>query len=617
MIEVNDIIKSKLENLPSSPGVYRWKDKNGKVIYVGKAVNLKNRVKSYVRNDKNKSPKVISMIKHAEDLDITITKNELEALILECNLIKELQPKYNISLRDDKTYPYLKVTVNEKWPRIYITRNIKRTDGARYFGPFTDVSSLRKTLKIVGKYYPIRTCRNMNVTRPCLQYHINLCSAPCCNLVSQEKYNEYVKKLCNIFEGKSYEIIKTLKEKMKEASENLQFEKAAMYRDEINAVKSVQQRQNIVSKEGDFDVIGMARTENYAAFEIFYIRYGRMVGKENFNISGTEDERDESIIAAFLKNFYSSDNINIPKEIIISKIPEDFELIKKWLSGIRHNDVSLIVPERGFKRKLKEMAIVNATKYLSDKKIQWEHQKMREQGALIKLKEILKLPKFPERIECFDISHNQGSETTGSMVVFVNGRPEKKAYRKFKLKTTQGKPDDFKSMAEVMERRYNDKKIGRNPDLIVLDGGKGQLNAAIPLIRKSGIEATVIGLAKRMEEIYLENQTEPIVIDRHDEVLHLLQFVRDESHRFVINYHRQWISKRNRESILDHIEGIGPVRRKNLWAAFRTLDDMKKASVEELQKVKGINKKVAENIYNFFRMKKDEKQQILYNSKKD
>ncbi|EGF16744.1 excinuclease ABC subunit C [Dialister micraerophilus DSM 19965] len=457
----------------------------------------------------------------------------------------------------------------------------------------------------------------MNVTRPCLQYHINLCSAPCCNLVSQEKYNEYVKKLCNIFEGKSYEIIKTLKEKMKEASENLQFEKAAMYRDEINAVKSVQQRQNIVSKEGDFDVIGMARTENYAAFEIFYIRYGRMVGKENFNISGTEDERDESIIAAFLKNFYSSDNINIPKEIIISKIPEDFELIKKWLSGIRHNDVSLIVPERGFKRKLKEMAIVNATKYLSDKKIQWEHQKMREQGALIKLKEILKLPKIPERIECFDISHNQGSETTGSMVVFVNGRPEKKAYRKFKLKTTQGKPDDFKSMAEVMERRYNDKKIGRNPDLIVLDGGKGQLNAAVPLIRNSGIEATVIGLAKRMEEIYLENQTEPIVIDRHDEVLHLLQFVRDESHRFVINYHRQWISKRNRESILDHIEGIGPVRRKNLWAAFRTLDDMKKASVEELQKVKGINKKVAENIYNFFRMKKDEKQQILYNSKKD
>ena len=242
---------------------------------------------------------------------------------------------------------------------------------------------------------------------------------------------------------------------------------------------------------------------------------------------------------------------------------------------------------------------------------------MREQGALIKLKEILKLPKIPERIECFDISHNQGSETTGSMVVFVNGRPEKKAYRKFKLKTTQGKPDDFKSMAEVMERRYNDKKIGRNPDLIVLDGGKGQLNAAVPLIRKSGIEATVIGLAKRMEEIYLENQTEPIVIDRHDEVLHLLQFVRDESHRFVINYHRQWISKRNRESILDHIEGIGPVRRKNLWAAFRTLDDMKKASVEELQKVKGINKKVAENIYNFFRMKKDEKQQILYNSKKD
>lgn len=613
MIEVNEVIKNKIRNLPSSPGVYRWKDKNGKIIYVGKAVNLKNRVRSYVRNEKNKSPKVISMIKHAQDLDITITKNELEALILECNLIKELQPKYNISLRDDKTYPYLKVTVNEDWPRLYITRNIRRNDGAKYFGPFTDVGALKKTLNVLNKYYPIRTCKNMNVSRPCLQYHLKLCSGPCCGLVSKEKYEEDVKVLCDIFEGKSTEVIKILKTKMNEASEMLDFEKAARYRDEINAIKSVRQRQNIISKDGDFDVIGMAQSENYVGFEIFYIRYGRMVGKENFNISGVQNETKESIIAAFLKNFYSMDNAMIPREIILPIMPEDAELIQKWLSDIKGNNVNLNVPERGFKRKLKDMSNVNAKKYVADKKIQLEHQKMREQGALIKLKEILDLPKIPERIECFDISHNQGAETTGSMVVFENGRPAKKEYRKFKLRTTQGKPDDFKSMAEVMERRYTDKKFKKNPDLIVLDGGKGQLNAAIPLIRNAGVTATVIGLAKRMEEIYFEDKSEPLIIDKKSEVLHLLQFIRDEAHRFVINYHRQWISKRNRESILDHIEGVGPIRRKRLWGAFRTIDDIKSASIEELEKVQGINRKVAENIYNFFRMKKYEKQQIIQN----
>lgn len=617
MLEVNEIIKNKLKNLPPSPGVYRWKDKNGKVIYVGKAVNLKNRVMSYVRGAKNKSPKVISMIKHACDLDITITKNELEALILECNLIKELQPKYNISLRDDKTYPYLKITINEKWPRLYITRNILRNDGARYFGPFTDVGALKKTLKIVNKYYPIRTCKNMNVSRPCLQYHLKLCSAPCCNLVTKEKYDDYVKSMCNIFEGKSTEIIKELKEKMIESSENLDFERAAAYRDEINAIKSVRQKQNIISREGDFDVIGMARSESYVGFELFYIRYGRMVGKENFNMIGAKDETDANIISMFLKSFYSMDNAIIPEEIIIPIYPCDCELIKEWLAEIKNGKIALTVPERGFKRSLKKMALMNAQKYLDDKKIQLEHQKMREQVATIKLKEILNLSKIPKRIECFDISHNQGAETTGSMVVFENGKPAKKEYRKFKLRTTQGKPDDFKSMAEVMERRYTDKKIEKTPDLIVLDGGKGQLSAAIPLIRKAKVTSTVIGLAKRMEEIYLENQAEPILIDKNSEALHLLQFIRDEAHRFVINYHRQWASKRNRESILDHIKGVGSVRRKHLWNAFRTLDDIKKASIQELEKVKGMNKSVAENIYNFFRMQKEEKQKILQNIKKD
>lgn len=611
MIDVNDNIRAKVEALPESPGVYRWKDENGKIIYVGKAKNLKNRVRSYVREDKNRSPKVAAMIRHAHDLDITMTRTEMEALILECNLIKELHPKYNISLRDDKSYPYVKITVNEEWPRIYVTRNIRRNDGAKYFGPFTDVGSFRTTLSILRKVYPIRNCRSMNVKRPCLQYHLRLCCAPCFGYCTKADYDEYVKTVCDLFEGKSNELAKTIQEKMMEASEALDFEKAATYRDQLKAIKSVQQRQNIIASEGDFDVVGIARDDNHVGIEVFYIRYGHMVGKENFSMTESAEESNEKIITAFIKDFYGGSPFSIPKEIILPYQTEEDDLLSEWLSTMKESEVKIAVPERGFKRRLKDMAMSNAEKYLNDKKLQWEYQNAREQGALVKLKEILNLPKLPERMECFDISHNQGAETTGSMVVFEGGRPNKKEYRKFKLKTTQGHADDFKSMAEVMMRRYGNEKDWPEPDLIVLDGGLGQLHAALPVIRAAGCNAPVIGLAKRMEEIYTEHSDEPVIVDHREPALQLLQYIRDEAHRFVITYHRNWTNKRNTESILDHIEGVGPTRRKALWHAFRSLDEMKKASLEQLEAVPGMNKKVAANVYEFFRMRKDEKQLVL------
>lgn len=611
MIDVNDKIRAKVEALPDSPGVYRWKDKDGRIIYVGKAKNLKNRVRSYVREDKKRSPKVAAMIRHAEDLDITMTATEMEALILECNLIKEIHPKYNISLRDDKSYPYVKVTTYDEWPRIFVTRNIRHDDGGKYFGPFTDVGSLRATLSLLRKYYPIRNCRSMKVSRPCLQYHLHLCCGPCFELCSKEDYKKYVNTICDLFEGKSTGLVQALKQKMAKASEEMAYEEAAKYRDQIRAIESVQQRQNIVANDGDFDVVGLARDGSHAGLEVFYIRYGRMVGKENFSIPESADETDDEIITAFARDFYGGNPNSIPREIILPLKVTDQELISSWLTHLKGTEVEILVPQRGFKRRLKDMAMANAGKYLSDKKLQWEYQDAREQGAVKKLKELLGLPRLPERMECFDISHNQGAETTGSMVVFEHGRPAKKEYRKFKLQTTQGHADDFKSMAEVMSRRYGKEKDWPAPDLIVLDGGLGQLHAALPVIRKSGCDAPVIGLAKRIEEIYIEGSEEPIILDHHEPALQLLQFIRDEAHRFVISYHRKWTNKRNTESILDHVDGIGPTRRNALWHAFRSMDEMRKASVEELAQVPGMNRMTAENLYRFLHMRKDEKQMVI------
>ena len=599
MIDVNDKIRAKVEALPDSPGVYRWKDKDGRVIYVGKAKNLKNRVRSYVREDKNRSPKVAAMIRHAEDLDITMTATEMEALILECNLIKEIHPKYNISLRDDKSYPYVKITTNEEWPRIFVTRNIRHDDGARYFGPFTDVGSLRTTLSLLRRYYPIRNCRSMKVSRPCLQYHLHLCAGPCFHLCSREDYDSYVRTVCDLFEGKSTELVKELKQKMMAASDAMDYELAAKYRDQIRAVESVQQRQNIVASEGDFDVVGYARDGSHAGLEVFYIRYGRMVGKENFSIPESENETDEEIITAFIRDFYGGNPTSIPREIILPLLPAEQELIASWMTKLKGSEVTLILPQRGFKRRLKDMAMANAAKYLSDKKLQWEYQDAREQGAVKKLKDLLHLPRLPERMECFDISHNQGAETTGSMVVFEHGRPAKREYRKFKLQTTQGHADDFKSMAEVMSRRYGNEKDWPAPDLIVLDGGLGQLHAALPAIRNAGCDAPVIGLAKRIEEIYVEGSEDPIILDHHEPALQLLQFIRDEAHRFANGYNELLYRKRMRESALDDAPGMSASKKRLLLEKFKSVTAIKKADPASIAAIRGISETWARTLLNY------------------
>ena len=610
MRQVNERIQTKLDALPTTPGVYQWKDRFGKVIYVGKAVNLRSRVRSYVREESKNSPKVNAMMNHAEDVDFILTKTELEALILECNLIKRLHPKYNILLRDDKTYPYIKITLQEAYPRVFMTRRLVR-DGARYLGPFTDVGSVARTLKTLRQIYPLRTCRSMKVRRPCLQYHLKRCQAPCMGWVEQAAYHQMAQEVCDIFEGKNRQWLHRWEDSMKEAAAAMRYEEAARYRDRIVALKSVQERQNIVAAAGNLDMIGVARTADKVGVVILLVRAGKVIGKENYMVSGSYGESDAEVLAGFIKNYYTGSADRVPKEVAVPFLPADAELLGEWLTAERGSQVKIAVPQRGFRRGLKDMAQDNAAKYLADKELQWQHTVDKQSGAVRDLAEILDLPNLPERIECFDISHIQGAETVASMSVLIDGKPTGSEYRKFKLKTVQGKPDDFASMREIMARRYGNHPDWPLPDLIVIDGGKGQLHAALPVIRECGVQTPVIALAERIEEIFTEYSNEPIVLDHRLPALQLLQTVRDEAHRFAITYHRKLRSKRNFQSILDHIDGIGPKRRQALWQAFPNLDAMRAADVEALAAVPGMNRKAAEAVYTFLRAEKHEKQQQL------
>ncbi len=473
----------KVSHLPTTPGVYLWRDQYNRIIYVGKAINLRNRVRSYVRNDANRAPKVTAMMKRAVDVEIIQTKTEMEALILENTLIKEHKPKYNISLKDDKTYPYVKISVQEDYPRVYMTRRLER-DGAKYFGPFTDVTAVHVVLKLIRQYYPLRTCKSMKVERPCLQYHMHYCEAPCFHKISVLDYRKYIDEIIALFEGKPIPLLKEIKEKMESAAEELRFEDAARYRDQLTSIEKIQEKQRMVTQRGDLDVLGIAVDGQLACVQLLFIRGGRLLGRENYFVQN-EGDSEETIMTDFIKQYYG-DTTFIPKELLL---PMD-------KSG----------------------------------------------GAVKKLAEVLDLPRLPERMECFDISHTQGSETVASMVVFEGGKPAKKEYRRFKLKTTQGKPDDFKSMAEIMERRYGNETDWPMPDLIIIDGGKGQLNASIPLIRAVGVtDVPVISLAKRIEEVFVEGQSDSIILSHHSPELQLLQQIRDEAHRFAITYHRKFV----------------------------------------------------------------------------
>lgn len=596
-------VLEKVNNLTTQPGVYLWKDAKGHIIYVGKAVNLRNRVKSYVRHDANRAVKVAAMISHAVDLETIVVANEMEALILENTLIKKHHPHYNIMLRDDKTYPYIKVTLQDDYPRVCMTRRVLR-DGARYFGPFADAGAVHRVLKLMQRAFHIRTCRSLKADRPCLQYHMGHCDAPCVHYITKADYQDLVRQAVDLLEGRNTPLIRELQQKMEAASEALEFEKAAAYRDQIEAIRVIQSQQNIVTQGGDMDVLGLASDAGQTCVQIYTIRSGRLMGRETFSLDHSDDETAADMTEAVIDQYYTAQSF-IPRDIVVAAVAEQ-EDCERRLSQLKGQQVNVIIPQRGSKKKLLAMAEENARVLLEQRRLQWQHDTDKTSGAVQALARVLDLPSLPERMECFDISHTQGIETVASMVVFENGQPARSEYRRFKLKTVQGKPDDFKSMAEIMERRYNEKDWPV-PDLIVIDGGKGQLHAALPVIRQAGCEAPVISLAKRIEEVFVEGRSDSIILSHHTPELQLLQAIRDEAHRFAITYHRHLRGKRSLVSILDHIEGIGPARRKALWQHFKTLDDMKKADIEELAAVPGMTRQTAENVYYFFRLGTDEK----------
>ncbi len=604
---MNDGLKATLKVLPNKPGVYIMRDNSDKVIYVGKAVVLKNRVRSYFRDSTKQSVKVKALVEKVCSVETIVTDNEIEALILECNLIKKYHPRYNIMLKDDKTYPYLKITFNEEYPRLCVTRRLSK-DGAKYYGPYADVGSMHASVKLLRNMFPIRHCRKMNAERPCLQYHIKRCLAPCGGMVTKEEYLQMIKSIGMVLDGKTAELEKELKAQMQVKSEEYAFEEAARLRDQLQSLRRLNESQKAVIDGGDIDIIGYGADEFLACLQIFFVRAGKLIGRKEFFFQ-TEDNTEMDIITAFIKQYYSNDAF-IPKEVLVTNLPEEKEVLTEWLSAKANHKVEILEPKRGNKVRLLQLANENAYKLLEERERKGKIQLDVELKAVEDLQKVLGLEQYLHRIDCFDISHTQGAETVASMVVFRDGATSKKDYRRYKLRTTEGKPDDFKSMEEVIYRRY--RKYEDLPDLVIIDGGKGQLSSGLTVIRGLGLnELNVIGLAKREEEIFVEGSSESIILAKDSAPLHLIQRIRDEAHRFAITYHKKLRGKRNLVSVLDHIEGIGPKRRKALWEQFTTLDEMKAASVEELAEVKGMTKPLAEKLYHFFKADLLEKKSII------
>ncbi|HHY81099.1 MAG TPA: excinuclease ABC subunit UvrC [Clostridiales bacterium] len=611
----------KLQNLPDKPGVYIMKDSAGKVIYVGKAVSLKNRVRQYFRSTGHIG-KVGAMVSNVADFEYILTDNEVEAFILECNLIKKYKPKYNILLKDDKHYPFIQVTTGEDYPRILLTRRIKK-DNHRYFGPYTSARAVRETIEVIKKIFPVRTC-NRNIRegqspeRPCLNYYIGQCWGPCLGNVKKDDYQQMIKDVCRFLEGKQEAILDDLRTKMEDAAESLQFEKAAAFRDKIHAVEKILESQKIISTSmEDQDVFALYQDNNHTAVQIFFIRGGKLISAEQHILEETSVMEQSEIIGSYIKQFYA-DSAFIPREILIQQDIDDREAIEKWLSEIRSSRVYIRVPRRGEKYKLVQMAERNAMEALLTHDRKARRELDRTQGAVMELQEALSLDQPPLRIEAFDISNTQGNLSVASMVVFENGKPAKKEYRRFRIKTVEG-PNDFASMAEVVERRfkrgveerkkldqdgkdYSAGKFSRFPDLVIIDGGKGQLGAAVMSMEKLGInKIPVFGLAKKNEELYSTEGEEPIILPKSSKALQLLQRIRDEAHRFAITYHRSLRDKNNLHSVLKDIPGIGPKRMKELLKAFGSVDGIRKASLEELAGVNGMNRKAAEELMRYIK----------------
>lgn len=598
-------IQEHLKQLPAQPGVYLMKDKNGQVIYVGKAISLKNRVRQYFQSSKNHSSKVVSMVKHIKSFEYIITDSELEALILECNLIKQYRPKYNVLLRDDKTYPYIKVTTNEDFPRVLKVRRVSK-DKAKYFGPYTNTSAVNDTLEIIRNTYPIRTCNIdidraiKNNMRPCLNMHIKKCVGPCTGNVNKDEYNKMVEEIILFLSGKEEKLIELLKEKMNKCAIDFKFEDAAMYRDKIRSLEEMMQKQKIDATTSDLnqDIIAMARAHDEACVQVFFIRNGKIVGREHFILEGVMESSRASILGSFVKQFYMEQEY-IPKELIIEDEIEDSFVLEEWLSAKKGQKVTIRVPQKGEKKSLVEMVRKNAVEYLEKFSDLNKRKYEKSIGALDELKEILNLEESPKRIESFDISNIQGVDSIGSMVVFTDGKKDKKEYRRYKIKTVIG-PNDYDSMAEIVERRL---KYGNFPDLILLDGGKGQVSAVKKVLQANGVEIPLWGMYKddKHRTKGLISQEKEIELDKTSNLYRFVASIQEEVHNYAITYHRSLRNKSLTKSVLDDIQGIGEKRKKALLNHFKDIEAIKKATFEELLEVEGMNKASCESVYNFFR----------------
>lgn len=600
-------IQEQLKKLPAEPGVYLMKNENDKIIYVGKAISLKNRVRQYFQSSKNHTSKVKSMVKNIAKFEYIITDSELEALILECNLIKQYRPKYNVLLRDDKTYPYIKVTVNEDYPRVLKVRKVLK-DKAKYFGPYTNITAVNDTLEIMRNTYPIRTCNIdiekaiANKVRPCLNKHIKKCIGPCTGEVSKEEYNKMIEEVILFLSGKEERLIEILKEKMNKCAMDFNFEDAAIYRDKIKSLEDMVQKQKIDSGTSDLnqDIIAMARAHDEACVQVFFIRNGKIVGREHFILEGVMDSSRKSILSSFVKQFYISQDY-IPKEIIIEDEIEDSFVLEEWLTDKKGQKVNIKVPQKGDKKNLIEMVRKNAIEYLEKFSNLNKLKYQKSIGALEELKNILGLKDTPKRIESFDISNIQGVDSIGSMVVFTDGKKDKKEYRRYKIKTVEG-PNDYDSMAEIVERRI---KYENFPDLILLDGGKGQVSAVKKVLDRYGVNIPLWGMYKddKHRTKGLISQEKEIELDKTSNLYRFVASIQEEVHNYAISYHRSLRNKSLTKSVLDDIQGIGEKRKKALLSHFKSIEEIKVASFEDLLEVEGMNKSSAESVFKFFNNK--------------
>ncbi len=602
-------LEEELKKLPDLPGVYIMHDNIDTIIYVGKAVNLKNRVRQYFRESTKHTAKIKQMVSHISYFEYIITDSELEALVLECNLIKEHSPKYNTMLKDDKTYPFIKVTTNEAYPRVFVSRDIKHGTG-RFFGPYTSSKAVNDTIELLCKLYKIRTCnrrlpKDTGKERPCLNYHIGQCSAPCQGYIDEQTYKKAIDEVIEFLNGNYTKILANLMDSMKECAQNMQYEEAAKYRDIIGSVKQVAQKQKITTDDNaDRDVIACASDGSDAVVQVFFIREGKLLGRDHFHMLVAQGDGLSEILSQFIKQYYGGTPY-IPNVIMIQKEIEDADVVAAWLTDIKKTKVKIITPKKGDKEKLVELAYKNAQNVLLQDTERIKNEQKKTIGAMTEIAKLIGLPVI-RRAEAYDISNTNGVESVGSMIVFQDGKPKKNDYRKFKIKTVKG-PDDYKSMKEVLTRRFKRAIEGSKgfeiyPDLIMMDGGRGQVNIALEVLKELGLSIPVCGMVKddnhNTRGLYYNNRL--IAIDTHSEGFKLITRIQDEAHRFAIEYHRSLRSKQQVHSILDGIEGIGPVRRKSLMKYFLDIEKIRQASVDELMKADGITKNIAQNIYRYF-----------------